>query len=752
MAAPVELPAGFTLDAPTTNPAALPPGFKLDQPTPADTLNDVAGTGVRGFNNALVNMVTAPYRALRSAAMEETERAQKEGYASPYRIDLPAVEDMPLFKPYMQPLKPETTAGKYAGAVGEALGASALPSAGLMGTAERLATLAPTTTARAIGQTLGETVASAPGRAVAADVAAATGAGLGQEAAHEGGFGPIGQTVAGLAAGAAPLAAGNLLARGTNAFQAARANADPYARVAKGLGDQTVDELANSVAVGTSRNDQTINRRVLDTLGDEMVKADGDRSVAIPATLQRLETEGGVTPATAQDQLRRIVNAQAENPLMLGEYPAVAAANAETRLQRPANISDEEAGAMTNPGTHRLIDYVANTGSMASSQNVKNAIGLRAQGLKQSTEDAVASMAPNARNIQDVAALMDSAEKQASAEYGVVHNTPALTDNAKLHQGLQDIVDTQLNKAAGRSGEQAEALRKALDEFFIDLPNGQKIVMPTLQMAQDMRGALRGIITRNKIAGNDHIVNTLQPLYKDVTQVMTDASPAWAKVNAKWADLNLAEVATDLGDAFAKQAGPKFREQMAQFQALAPEAQDIVRIHFTQQLLDKIENAAKLGGMANLGELFAKAHTRNMVREILGDDAAVKMARLVRDANVMARSRDMLKGSPTQPRQQMQQEQDRDINMISAAENFDWKNWRQAIFDSAKAFWRERRNKVMGKVITTPMRDTPAIAEHLQRMRQAQERSARYAKPVRSQVGAAGQAGALLKQIYGGGQ
>ncbi len=44
-----------------------------------------------------------------------------------------------------------------------------------------------------------------------------------------------------------------------------------------------------------------------------------------------------------------------------------------------------------------------------------------------------------------------------------------MVDNGMLHQGLQDVVDKYAGVAAGRSGEQAQAVKSALDEFYVDL-------------------------------------------------------------------------------------------------------------------------------------------------------------------------------------------------------------------------------------------------------------------------------------------
>jgi hypothetical protein len=509
------------------------------------------------------------------------------------------------------------------------------------------------------------------------------------------------------------------------AVQAARASADPHARVLKGLGDTPLDDIADSMAVGATRSDQQINARVLSTLGEEMVRANGNRQAAIASTLNRLVREDGVAPSTAQDRLRRVVNAQRDSDLLFGEYPAVAASNQATRLARnPANVTDEAAGAMESPGTQRLIDYVANTGSMASSQNVRNAVGQRAASLQQSTHDTVQSLAPGGRTIQDVENLTANMVRQAQHEYDAVYNAPGgvAVNYPLLHRTVQNVANRHLNRMAGRGGEQADALRGALAELETTTAAGQRVIMPTLQMLQDMRGSIRGMITAAERAGRTHIVSTLQPLYRDLTRTMQIASPGWARANQRWADMRLTEVASELGDAFAKTAGPRFREQMREFNRLAPEAQDVVRVHFTQQLLDRIENASKLGGMKNLGELFSAQHTRSMIRTILGDDAAVQMARLIRDANVMARSRDMLKGSPTQPRQQMQKEQDADLNLLASAQNIDWQSWKSALMERAIAFMRERRNRVIGRVVSTPVRDTPAVAENLERMRRARSR------------------------------
>src|SRR5690606_20573950 len=259
----VETPDGGIAEFPDGTPTdvirqALAKRFPR-QPTTAETVADVGEQAIRGLSRGIVGTVTLPYRAIDWVG----EKITGGDF-------LPNMEDMPLYKPFLQQPEAATTAGRYAQSVGEAVGASAIPGAGLMSQAQRLAAMTPTTTGRAIAQAIAEPIARSPGRAVAADIAAAAGAGIGQQAAAEGGFGTVGQTIAGIAGAAAPLATAAVVSRLTQAGREAIAGRSPYAQMAQRLAAEpgtsagpTLDELAESVATGA-------NRRALDILGEEM--------------------------------------------------------------------------------------------------------------------------------------------------------------------------------------------------------------------------------------------------------------------------------------------------------------------------------------------------------------------------------------------------------------------------------------------------------------------------------------------------
>jgi len=790
----VEFPDGTT---PDIMKSAMAKRFKPPTTT-AETVGDVAMQVPSGISRGLVSTLTAPYRALDWAG----EKLTGTGF-------LPDADKMSMYRPYIgdQSPQPQTDAGRYGRAVGESLGYSAAPSAGLLAAAPRMAAMAPTTATRAMGQNIGAQIAARPGAAVAADAVSATGSGLAQQWATEEGFGPGGQTMAAIAGGFAPLAIGQGVAHLTQSARGALARSDPYARVASGLGDSTVDDLSSQVATGATRFDEATNRRTIDVLGQEMVRTGGDRAAATQGAVARMVAEDGITQATAQQRLRNLTSVHRDTDLMFGEYPAVARGDQTTRRMQPQNITDEAAARVDDVGTHWEIDSIANAGSGTSGQRVRNAVTQRAEDLADTTRQVVQRMAPNGNTIQDSEALIQGLTRQAAAEYQQVHSAQGNVNYGMLHGLLRRVVDRHTQRMYGRAGEQFDVLEESLGSLFTTIPrttagraranqpgiedqvafarrdvrearrNGlprdqiialerqaddlaenmrinrrnlgpenQQILMPSLQELQDMRGGIRGKITAARQAGKTHVVAQLQPLYRDLTRIMERASPQWATANRRWADMNLAEVAQDLGDALSKTAGPRFREQMGEFRRLAPEAQNIVRIHFVQKMLDQIDNAAKLGKMRDLGAQFSTDHMRATVRNVLGDQAAVQMARLIRDHNVAAKSGKMLGGSPTHMRAMRQGDKDQDLGILASIDQASASSFRKWAMDWTINRLREGRNREVGRIVTTPMSDTAAVAENLERMRGAAVRANALSEPVRIPPGTAGKIGGTLSE------
>jgi hypothetical protein len=501
-----------------------------------------------------------------------------------------------------------------------------------------------------------------------------------------------------------------------------------YEKVANQLGGTPgIDKFATDVATGATNKNADIQRRAFDILGEEMQNAGGNAAVAEANTVKRLMAEHDIAQSTAIQNLRSIKGVHKDSNLFFGEYPAVAESNAATRMTR-TNHDLQKVGQIDDSPVHSNIDLTANSGQGQSVADVRNAVLHRQAGAAADTKTNIQKLSPQGRTIEDVEQMIEQMKGVAKAEYDKVYD-PAngLIDQKVLLDELSRVIRQHEGNWALRGGEQKAALKSALDEFYITDPtSGTQVVMPTLQMAQDMRGALRGIIQRNVQAGNNHIVQALQPLYDDVTKAMQKASPAWEVANARWAEKAFADKASELGEAFSTTAGPKFREQLAEFHRLAPEMQDVVRVHYLQKLLDKIDSG--VGKTHDVAKLFDRQHYTNAIMEMFGPDAARDWTRMLRDLQVQTKSRNMLQNSATHRRGEAQLADDAEsgIGVVSAVDNASIGSIRGWLMDNLRHFIRERRNRALNEVMTTPVKDTAKAAQHVQEMRNATQRVENY--------------------------
>lgn len=448
-----------------------------------------------------------------------------------------------------------------------------------------------------------------------------------------------------------------------------------------------------------------------------------------------------------------------------------------------------DAGRIEDTNTHWMLDTMANSGGGLGSTMVRRAIDDRLDNLVDMARQRVQAWSPNGQTIQDADAALENLRRLARADYRNVYDNPTGTpvNYNILHGMLPRIVERHLRRMGGYNGSQADELRQAINQLYVTRPAGiaardampdlednlaalrmqirearrqgqpkpvlddmsrqadqmaeqlrltrrdatpptQEILLPTLEQLQNSREAIRGMLDKYRATpGSNKLLPIVEPLYRDISRLMRRASPEWARANDRWADLHLDRVARELGQNLSLKANPQFREQMREFNRLAPEAQDFVRIEFAQQFLDAINNA---GRGKNLAEFFKTPHIRDLVRTILGDEAAVDMMRMSRDLNIATKSKNMMHGSPTQPRLARQERLNADLNFINEAEV---PTSMGAFLEKLKKYtigrMIDRRNHGIAQVLTTPMRDVPRVAEQIARMRQAQEVAARYAGP-----------------------
>lgn len=587
--------------------------------------------------------------------------------------------------------EPQTTAGEYARTIGEFAPVAVGGGAGLVNRATRV--LVPAIGSETAGQ-MTEGTALEPWARLAG--AMATGPAL------------------------------NAVTRPVRRAFANRGEQGAYGRIAESL-PGSVDEFANEVAAGASRANAATNRRTLDILGEEMQRAGGDVPTAQAAAIARISREAGVTPQTAAGQIRRLTQVHRDSDLMLGEYPAVSASNAAQRTRQPGNIDLDELGRTQTSQTQATLDYLANNGNARSAQDVRNAIGLRqeqlAPSMRRTLEEAgpqvpTGSRTSRAATIDDVENNINAARAMARQEYDAAYNGPL--NNPQRLQQLPRFLEYLTNRSASSAPEVAQTIRNAVNQVAVRLPDGS-LGVQSLRQLQQGRTTIRGQMTALERSGRADLANEIRPFYNLLTRTMEEMSPQWGSANRRWADMRFDEVATELGDAFATKAGPQFRAQMREFQGMAPEAQNIVRIHLLQKLYDKLDN---LGDTHSVSKLFSNDHSRNMIRNLFGDEAAVSFTRAVRDQKVAESSQRMLANSATHRRGQAQKEADLETGLVSAVENASARGVRNWLLERTAQLLTERRNRPTARILTTPISDTAQVSRHIHNMRTQQDRLA----------------------------
>lgn len=626
-------------------------------------------------------------------------------------------------------VEPRTMAGRFAEEIGMAAGASVLPTVGIAARGARAAGQAAQTATGQIGQRMVGAYRDNPARFLRADAAATVGAGTAGQIADEADAHPLvkmGLQVAGGTAPSALAGAGRWATQGIRQQVAKQGQTGAYANIAERL-PGSVEDFADDVAVGASTRIREVQRRTLDVLGEEMQRAGGDVRRAEAATVQRVSTEFGLAEDTVRTNIRNLAGVHRSSNLMLGEYPAVARADVDTRLMQ--NVGPEDVRGIENVRTQRSLDYLANNGNTQSGINVRNAVERRDNDLPGAIRRMLEDIGPQHQDpvtgrtrpadIEDVANLLETARREGNAAYRATYRGPI--NNYELLYRLPRILDATRRRAAGRAGQARQAINDAVDQFYTVGPDGQRLEMMTLQQLQDARTVVRGQMDQFRSSGRAELAGAVEPFYDMITNLMERASPQWGVANRQWADLKLMEMADELGESFATRASPKFREHLDKFNGLAEPAQNIVRIQFLQKMYDNLDNETVA--------LFKKPHIRRMIGEMFGQDAARTFSRAMRDQEVAARTRRMMGGSPTAPRLAEREAQETEAGLVAAVEQANFGSLRSWLGQMLARAITERRNRPMADVLTTPMSDTARVAQHIYNMRQAQSRMQQLAQP-----------------------
>lgn len=207
-----------------------PPGFvPIDGEPQRGLIDDVGTSGAQGIIKGAAGLSMLPYRGI--DWLLET--------ASGGRVGLPDANDMTLWGGLLNPPAPETTAGRYAQTVGEAVGGSMVPMGAALARAGQVAGPTASTVVGQIGQNIVQSARSNPGAFVAGDAASAVTGGLAQQAAAEAGAPPGVQMLAGVAGGTVP---------GVVSAYRAPSGAPVGSPTAQGIAGQRAQEAARDAA------------------------------------------------------------------------------------------------------------------------------------------------------------------------------------------------------------------------------------------------------------------------------------------------------------------------------------------------------------------------------------------------------------------------------------------------------------------------------------------------------------------------
>ncbi|MEQ1711444.1 MAG: hypothetical protein ABL908_08575, partial [Hyphomicrobium sp.] len=400
-----------------------------------------------------------------------------------------------------------------------------------------------------------------------------------------------------------------------------------------------------------------------------------------------------------------------------------------------------DVSGIDDTAAHRLIETVGAGSNMPSASTVRNTVMDRASGAKEDMRGFLWRMAndasganagqlfhgtPAPAEVLEIAETMAlNAREMARGAYTAAHNKVAMGPQvySQLYREVNGSLARIRGRANTRAGEYAAQMHNAAQEIedLIQQTGGRY----SMQQLQDARAGVRHIIRTAERKGDDATLRVLQPFYDDLTAAMERANPVWRDANLRWAGIVEAEDALLLGQTFAKKAGVKQRQQIDAFEDMAPEAQTMMRIGFMQRLEDDLAN---LGDAASVSKLFDEP-IRKVISQLFGRDALLALMRKLRDVKVGEISKGMLGNSRTAPRLQQGRIDDADIGVVASLQSANASAAKSWLTDMLINTVREYRNRALARALTTPISDTPAIAQQLHGLRRNQARRQNFDAP-----------------------
>lgn len=569
---------------------------------PVSVIDDVANQAGQGLNaglDSLLNTIASPIRVPINAA------ASALGYGDEV---IPPIELASRVNRGFQGGRDEakTTAGRFAGTIGEVAGSSVLPTAGLMAAGARMAPAASqggSAVVRGLSD-LAQRAAARPRNFLRLEAAGAVGAGTGIQLAREDNAGPWAEMGAGILGGmAAPLSYSALARTGGALKDAARYGGrmasrarDPQLAADQDTADaivksgSTVQDVRNELAPKLSK--QLAARGLTDEDAADIVSRAHAKESA-----KDIAEDYGIAESTVNSYAakHRDMTPTPRNIIdVTKDVAGEGAARPVTRLGRAA---------------FGLADDGETTQALTSRQET--------QGGRLNT---IIKKAAGGRDYDaETARLDDELGTQARQAYAVAKNTEQPFD---LTPSLKTARETAF-KSAGNIKEQLE---KAIDLFYEPEMQGatgtvRKLGRPIadLERFQNAREALDDMITASKtpLGEATKLTGRLSGLRKTVNNVMRNANPDMAAADDMFSGAKSSQTIMKQGQELTTRLGAKTDDALKGFDKLNPDQKELYRLSFLKKLDNMVANPRDGAGLANQ---FQSESVRKVVRRLFSPD------------------------------------------------------------------------------------------------------------------------------------
>lgn len=569
---------------------------------PVSVASDVVNQTGQGLNagiDGLLNVISSPIRVPINAA------ASALGYGDEV---IPPIELASRVNRNFQGGRDEaqTTAGRFAGAIGEVAGGSVIPGAGLI-KAGQTAAPAVIQGGNAISrgvQAMANRAAQRPGSFTAMEGVGALGAGTGIGLAREDNAGPWAELGAGLVGGlAAPFAFG------------ATARTGGALRDAMKYGGNMVKRARDP--------QMAADQDVADALTKSGLTADDVRAELAPKLSPQLASRG-LTDADAADIVSRVA----------AKEPAASIAKDYGIAESTVNSYAAKHREMT-PTPRNIADVTRDLAGEGASKPVtrlgRAAFGLADDGEttqalygRQDTQggrlNTIVKKAAGGKDYDiETARLDDVLENQKNVAYGVAKKTEKPFD---LTPSLRAARETAF-KSAGNIKEQLE---KAVDLFYEPEMQGatgtvRKLGRPIadLERFQNAREALDDMITASKtpLGETTKLTSRLGEFRKTVNNVMRNANPDMAKADDLFSGAKSSQAIMKQGQELTTRLGAKTDDALKGFDKLNPQQKELYRLSFLKKVDNMVANPRDGAGLANQ---FQSESVRKVIRRLFAPD------------------------------------------------------------------------------------------------------------------------------------